>query len=119
MPADLVFGYGSLVALPGAVRSELGGHRRLWGVAMDNAVDIPGYKRYLAPDGSRPDVCVAFLDIEPDACGSVIGACFAVADLAALDCREHNYERVDVTDGLADPPGLGEHPLGRGWGSHC
>ena len=35
-----------------------------WGVAMDNRVDVPGYKPYrLRADGSRPAVFVAFLDI--------------------------------------------------------
>jgi cation transport regulator ChaC len=43
-----VFGYGSLLpagvaALPaGAVPCRLRGWRRTWGVAMDNARDLPG-----------------------------------------------------------------------------
>jgi gamma-glutamylcyclotransferase (GGCT)/AIG2-like uncharacterized protein YtfP len=66
---------------------------------MDNAVTISGYKCFLAPDGSRPDVCVAFLDVREDGAGSVNGVCVPVdADtLAALDARERNYRRVDVT----------------------
>jgi hypothetical protein len=66
---------------------------------MDNTVDLPGYKRYLAPDGSRPAVCVAFLDVVPDASASVDGLCVPVDGdaLARLDDRERNYERIDVT----------------------
>ena len=40
-----VFGYGSLVA-DGAQPCELRGFRRFWGVAMDNRVDLPGYKHF-------------------------------------------------------------------------
>jgi gamma-glutamylcyclotransferase (GGCT)/AIG2-like uncharacterized protein YtfP len=104
---DLVFGYGSLVA--GAGRpARLRGHRRVWGVAMDNTVDLPGYKLYLAPDGSRPALCVAFLDVVRDARASVEGVCVPVdaGALARLDDRERNYERVDVTGHVGvDPPG--------------
>ena len=93
-----VFAYGSLAAR-GGVAAELVGHARTWGVAMDNAVDLPAYKHYLLPDGSRPRVCVAFLDIAPAAGQAVPGVCVAVtpAELEALDLRERNYERVDVT----------------------
>ena len=95
---DVVFGYGSLVAGRGR-RARLDGYRRVWGVAMDNTVDLPGYKRYLAPDGSRPALCVAFLDVVPDAPASVDGVCVPVDGdaLARLDDRERNYERIDVT----------------------
>jgi dephospho-CoA kinase len=74
---------------------------------MDNAVTIPGYKYYLAPDGTRPDVCVAFVDVQPAADAWVNGVCHAVdaAQLAALDARERNYLRVDVTAHVA--PQLG------------
>jgi hypothetical protein len=66
---------------------------------MDNAETIPGYKCFVAPDGSRPDVCVAFLDVHEDGAASVNGVCVPVdADaLAALDERERNYRRVAVT----------------------
>src|SRR4051794_22908489 len=66
---------------------------------MDNAVTIPGYKYFVAPDGSRPDVCVAFLDVHPQPGAAVNGVCVPV-DLDALalfDERERNYERIDVT----------------------
>jgi len=74
---------------------------------MDNAVDLPGYKWFRDPrDGSRPAVMVAFLDLAAGD-GEVNGVCVPAgpAMLAALDARERNYERVDVTDAIADPPG--------------
>ncbi|MEA2293858.1 MAG: hypothetical protein QOE86_1497 [Solirubrobacteraceae bacterium] len=97
MAGDHVFGYGSLAAQPGAVPCVLHDHRRHWGVAMDNAQAIPGYKRYRDRDG-YPDVCVAFLDLEPAAGTVVHGICLPAVDLAALDARERNYVRVDVTE---------------------
>jgi hypothetical protein len=99
---DLVLAYGSL-ATTGAPRARLLGARRTWGVAMDNAVDLPGYKAWLAPDGTRPAVHVAFLDIE-DAHGHVDGALVEATDLAALDRRERQYRRVDVTDRVDGAP---------------
>jgi cation transport regulator ChaC len=103
-----VFGYGSLLpagvaALPdGAVPCGLSGWSRGWDVAMDNGRDLPGYKHYLTPDGERPDVMVAFLDIAPDANGLVNGAAIPVepGELPGLDRRERNYRRVEVTDQL-------------------
>jgi hypothetical protein len=103
-----VFGYGSLAGehlrCPVA---RLRGWRRVWGVAMDNRVDVPGYKSYrLRCDGSRPATFVAFLDIEADPEGAVGGVCMPVReeDLAALDRRERNYDRVDVTDAITPRP---------------
>jgi hypothetical protein len=100
-PRQFVFGYGSLVAeLARGHVATLRGHRRVWGVAMDNRRDLPGYKSYrLRADGSRPDVFVAFLDVEPDPACSVTGVCVRVDDddLRALDGRERNYQRVDVS----------------------
>jgi gamma-glutamylcyclotransferase (GGCT)/AIG2-like uncharacterized protein YtfP len=94
----LVFGYGSLV--PGADRpATLRGWRRMWGVAMENARDIRGYKHFEDPrTGERPDVFVAFVDVEPARDGEVNGALVVVEDdaLAALDARERNYERRAV-----------------------
>lgn len=103
-----VFGYGSLAALPGAQPATLAGYRRTWGVAMDNSVDLPGYKVYEDGDGSRPAVCVAFLDVEPDPVGEVAGAVIEVDvhALADLDVRERSYVRADVT-GLVDGGGEG------------
>jgi cation transport regulator ChaC len=102
-----VFGYGSL-AEPGAGRPlRLAGWRRVWGVAMDNRVTIPGYKYFLDGAGGRPAVCVAFLDVVPDPAAGVDGVVFEVADLDALDGRERNYRRVQV-DGLWLYTGLEE-----------
>jgi Gamma-glutamyl cyclotransferase, AIG2-like len=107
---EFVFGYGSLAAPPdGVVASrarradgfvcDLRGHRRQWGVAMDNRRDLPGYKHYTDARGERPPVFVCFLDIVLDPSSSVNGLCVPVdpARLAALDARERNYERLDVS----------------------
>jgi gamma-glutamylcyclotransferase (GGCT)/AIG2-like uncharacterized protein YtfP len=114
---EYVFGYGSL-AVGGLTRrrgstgfvTDLCGMRRGWGVAMDNAVDLPGYKCYLDSAGVRPAVSVCFLDIAADSSAEarVNGVCLPVdaAALAALDRRERNYERIDVSDRLADGDGL-------------
>ena len=56
---DWVFAYGSLLpaghtALPeGAIAADLHGWRRSRSVAMDNGVELPNYKHYVAPDGAR------------------------------------------------------------------
>ena len=107
---SFVFGYGSLAALPaagvtrvpsaGGFVADLRGWARGWGVAMDNRLDLPGYKYYTAPDGARPAAHVGFLDLTPEPGGVVNGLCLPVdaAALAALDARERNYARVDVSD---------------------
>ena len=105
-----VFGYGSLAAEHARDHgATLRGRRRVWGVAMDNRRDLPGYKFYrLRADASRPAIHVAFLDIEPDPASAVTGICMPAGerDLAALDRRERNYERVDVSGALeGGPPG--------------
>lgn len=116
---EFVFGYGSLSTLadppptrapdPRGYVTELAGHRRRWGVAADNRSALPGYKRYRAADGSYPPVAVAFLDLAPGD-GAVNGVCLPVdpAALEALDARERNYGRVEVTAQLA-------HALGPTW----
>lgn len=100
---QLVFGYGSLAGdLDGTV-VQLPGHRRVWGVAMDNSADLPGYKHYLLrADGSRPRIYVAFLDLVEDATSAVNGVLRPVGDaiLRELDRRERNYDRVDVTGAI-------------------
>jgi hypothetical protein len=93
--------------------AELPGFTRVWGVAMDNRRDLPGYKYYTRPGGCRPAVHVAFLDlleIEPAAAGApgpANGVCLPVdnAALARLDARERNYRRVDVSERLPGAPG--------------
>jgi dephospho-CoA kinase len=69
---------------------------------MDNCVDLPGYKCYLDAAGRRPAVSVCFLDLEADPAARtpVNGLCLPVdaAELAALDRRERNYERIDVSE---------------------
>jgi hypothetical protein len=106
---QFVFGYGSLVAehARGHV-AILRCHRRGWGVAMDNGRDLPGYKSYrLRSDGSRPQLFVAFLDIESDPAAAVTGLCMPVDEraLRELDRRERNYRRIDVTSSIAGARG--------------
>ena len=75
-------------------------HRRGWGVAMDNRRTIPGYKFYVDPaTGERPAVFVTFVCIWVEPGASVAGVVFEVDDdgLAALDRRERNYDRRDVS----------------------
>ena len=104
---DFLFGYGSLVADAHGQPAELTGFTRCWGVAMDNSQTIRGYKYYVDESGARPDVYVAFLDIQPDSAASVNGTCAPVGPegLARLDDRERNYSRVEVTDAIGEPPG--------------
>ena len=104
---EYVFGYGSLAADVAGRRARLLDHRRVWGVAMDNRLDLPGYKSYRrSQDGSRPAVYVAFLDIVEDPAGAVDGVLLAVDDdaLRALDARERNYDRIEVTAAVAAAP---------------
>jgi len=107
-----VFGYGSLVVPEGEDSSPsvplpctLRGFRRTWGVAMDNRLDLPGYKHYLdGRTGERPDVRVAFLDLDtaPDPSPDVNGLARWVEEreLPALDARERNYRRIEVGEHL-------------------
>jgi gamma-glutamylcyclotransferase (GGCT)/AIG2-like uncharacterized protein YtfP len=114
MSQPYVFAYGSLLrdlseALGERMRpARLRDHRRVWNVAMDNSRSLAGYKYYLsAADSSRPAVFVTFLNLVAAAGRHVSGVLFAVDEdgLAALDERERNYDRRDVTDLLEDPPG--------------
>jgi len=94
-----VLGFGSLAARDG-IPCRLRGHRRAWGVAMDNRRTIPGYKFYVdAATGERPAVFVAYLDIAPDPDRHVNGVALPMTGeaLAALDDRERSYERIDVS----------------------
>jgi hypothetical protein len=96
--AEFVFGYGSLAGEHPGIVARLTGHRRTWGVAMDNSVDIAGYKHYETPDGGRPDVRVCFLDIEPDPSTTVNGVLLPVERPDELDARERNYVRQEMTE---------------------
>jgi hypothetical protein len=107
-----VFGYGSLVTMSTRA-AVLRDHRRVWGVAMDNRVALPGYKVYEEPDGTRPAAAVAFLDLEADPGTAVNGALLPVeeADLAALDGRERQYRRIEVTEDIDPPPAAADGPV--------
>jgi cation transport regulator ChaC len=96
-PMPYVFGYGSL-ARDGRAPARLRGYRRAWNVAMDNRRTLPGYKYYVDKAGVRPEVFVTFLNLVPGE--GVDGFVIPVGDLAALDARERNYARVDVTPSL-------------------
>jgi hypothetical protein len=97
-----VFGYGSLAGpREDAYVTQLRDAVRVWGVAMDNRRDLPGYKYYvLAGTDERPDVCVTYLDLADRPGGMVNGVCRKVGaeTLAGLDRRERNYARVDVSE---------------------
>jgi hypothetical protein len=98
---QLVFGYGSLPAEEGGIPCRLRDHRRGWDVAMDNREVVPGYKVYLDPETcERPPVHVAYLSITPHEGEHVDGYVFPVTDeeLTALDERERNYDRRDVSE---------------------
>jgi hypothetical protein len=99
---DYVFGYASLVALrdTDALPGRLRGFRRRWGVAMNNWEGGEDAKHWLdRATGERPRIRIAYLDIYEQA-GSAVNGLALRADaerLRALDARELNYERVDVT----------------------
>jgi len=96
-----VFGYGSLAERAACSQvARLQGYRRVWNVAMDNTQNLSGYKYYRRrSDGTRPRVGVAFLNLEPCRGTVVNGVLLPVtdADLKALDQRERNYKRRDVS----------------------
>lgn len=109
-PAAYVFGYASLVALRDPVEIEgaeyspvpgrLNGFRRRWAVAMDNWDAANDHKHFLDPGtGKRPRVRVAYPDVEPSEGGTVNGLAIPVdaARLDALDAREVNYRRAEVS----------------------
>lgn len=88
---------------------DLLGHRRRYGVAMDNREQVAGYKVYEDPEtGVRPAVFVAFLDLVGGAGAAVNGVLLPVsgAEIEALDRRERNYRRVEVS-GLVTPRAAG------------
>jgi cation transport regulator ChaC len=105
-----VFGYASLVAVPeslsiegidfGPVPGRLRGYRRFWGAAMNNWEGGTAAKHFLDREsGERPRIRVVYLDIEPLGGSSINGVAIPADEerLAALDAREINYGRVDVS----------------------
>ncbi len=121
-----MFGYGSLVD-PASLARTLGrdhwtpedfplarleGYRRIWGVAMDNRVAIPGYKRFLIPGQETPPALyVAFLDIEWTGDDGLLGVLARVnqQELDRLVKRERNYDLVEVAADLLN--GSCEEPI--------
>ena len=98
-----VFGYASLVALnePAAVPGRLQGYCRCWGVAMNNWEGGDQTKHFLDREtGERPRIRVAYLDVYERSGSAVNGLALPVdaTRMAALDAREVNYERVDVSN---------------------
>ncbi len=96
MDPVFVFGYGSLLERGAGTPCRLDGHRRRWGVAMDNRRTIPGYKYFLEPGGARPEVFVAFLDAVQEPGASCAGLAFPVdpAALGEFDARERDAAGV-------------------------
>jgi len=119
---DYVFGYASLVGLregysadleetplPGRLR----GFRRRWGVAMNNWEGDGGAKHFVdRASGERPRIRVAYLDIYEDAGCAVNGLALPVdrERLEAIDAREVNYERVELTAAFEPDGGRGALP---------
>lgn len=114
-----IFGYGSLVNQEALARylcrpcstdatafCQLKDYRRCWNVAMNNSIDLPAYKHYLdTATGQRPNIFVTFLNIRPEQHACVSGVLFEVSqqELAQLDMRERNYQRIAVTEQVDKP----------------
>lgn len=115
-----VFGFGSLVDLEALaeyldrgpfsdhefVRCRLRNFRRAWNIARDNSEVIPGHNHLVcAVSGERLDGYVVVVNIREAPGHAVNGIAFQVSDeeLAVLDSRERNYDRIDVSDGLDTP----------------
>jgi pimeloyl-ACP methyl ester carboxylesterase len=135
-----IFGYGSLLSITSLERTlgrsyagpfqtcQLRGWRRRWNVAMPN-------KAFVYRDGGAwvtPDK-IFYLNVERDEASSVNGILFVVSteELKQFDEREWIYDRVDVSERLADvrveggaawvyggkPEFTGAHPAGPGQGA--
>ncbi|MDG4827332.1 gamma-glutamylcyclotransferase [Asanoa sp. WMMD1127] len=101
-----VFAYGSLNH-PAAAWAQLAGWRRSWTVCTDNT-DLSRAVAYYRPGTlERFDGQILFLGIDRAPGSTVRGRLLPVSpdELAELDAREGNYERVDVTAGLDLPHG--------------
>jgi cation transport regulator ChaC len=112
----LVFGYASLVS-PASVSTTLGheidpggfsvarllGWRRAWNVGSDRTSHPE--RTLVRSDGTAFAGVTAVLGLVPADDSGCDGAVFAVTpdDLALLDVRERNYDRVDVTAAVGWP----------------
>ena len=108
-----VFGYASLVAVPepDSLPGRLHGYRRFWGAAMNNWEGGEEAKHFLDREtGERLRIRVAYLDLKLDAECAVNGIAIPVDEerLTALDAREINYERIEVSESFE--PAL-PHPV--------
>jgi dephospho-CoA kinase len=114
---DYVFGFGSLVDLAALAeyldrdafadheieRCRLRDYRRAWNIARDNSEVIPGHDHLVCSvSGERLDGYVTVVNIRAAPGHAVNGIAFRVSDaeLAVLDRRERNYNRIEVTDRL-------------------
>ena len=112
---DYVFGFGSLVDIEALAdyldrepfmdhefrRCRLHDFRRAWNIARDNSVVIPGHNHHVcAVSGERLDGYVVVVNVRPAPGHAVNGIAFQVseAELAVLDRRERNYDRIEVSD---------------------
>lgn len=106
-PTAYLFGYGSLLN-PRSIEKTLGrpiareelrvvrlyGYRRVWNL-VDDVIDERGKQ-----------VSAVFLNLEPAPGSNVVGLSFPVTptELTALDLRERNYDRADVTAAIEPSP---------------
>ena len=130
---QFVFFYGSAVDLESASRTlgrpvqdaryhygSLSNMVRAWDVALDSGVDIPGYKFYRHPDGTRYNGYVAFVNIRPFDGPQWTNGIFiecTEAEIARFDVRERSYVRTDVRDRVLredTPRGIKGVDLGSG-----
>ena len=107
-----VFGYGSLVNVDLLEQflnrkinpcdwklCNLNGFRRIWNIAMDNYLNLSGYKYYIdSKTGRRLKIYVVFLNIYQVKQELVNGIIFKVtsSELKKIDKRERNYERINI-----------------------
>lgn len=96
-----IFTYGSLLADVPGEPWVLGGWRRTWGCAMDNAASANDDKHWIDPQTQeRPAVAVAYAAIEVAVGERCAGALITVedAELEAFDTRERHYVRTALGD---------------------
>ena len=119
---DRVFGFGSLVEVAALAdylgrgrfaaadfqQCRLRDFRRAWNIARDNGDDIPGLDYFVhSATGARVAGFIVSVNVRPAPGHWVNGIAFrATADeIAILDRREANYDRIDVTKLIAPAPG--------------